>query len=801
METGSAMISSRLFLRKWGGSMKKSFLIALSNIRKSKSQMAAIAALIMFAALMLNLWLILSMDYKQNFDYYHDKLNAEHVTMILDGQDGKKREFITDSLEKDERTTQYSIDDVMSTGGSFSYNGGELNSNFLILEKEAALHRSVGRVEITEESRYTRGIYLPMLYSADPEIAIGQTITITMGNSKLCYPICGFFNSTMTGSHNSGITALILTEDLYEELERQGTVRKSTLVSVRMNDKAQSEEFEAALLEKVSAQYPGEQPIANSYTMVSTSRYISQMICSGIVSAMAFFVLLIALITIASNVTNYIQQNMKNLGVLKAVGYQSRQIIFTFLLQFLGITLIAALMGIGLSYCLFPAVNTMMIAQTGIPYYVHFLLAPFVLTLFGIGGAVAAVVWMAARRIKKIEPIVALRQGVQTHNFKNNHVPLEKTGMPLNLALAMKTTLSGIKQNIIVSLTMLMLSLILAFSGLMLENVIVDVRPFVDMVMGETADCVIIINMEIENEFLQRMKQDSRVEKIYLWDYNSVRHVEGSILAATICEDFSKVNNPDMIIAGRFPKYDNEVAIAAKYAREKKLRLGDEIVLNVDGKEEKYIISGFTQLSNNLGKDCLVTRSGYERMGKLQNATYSMNLAEEVDMDSFLAEAGEYFGQNIYRAADYISAINSFSKVYIQLMTVIVIAILILSIIIISFVLYLLVRTMLNNKRRDYGIMKALGFTTGQLILQTAVSFMPAVVLATLVGLTVSCIIINPLTAIFLSGIGIVKCNFSLPMGIIAAAGMGMVLFSFAVACLLSLKIKKIAPQTLLVGE
>ena len=35
--------------------------------------------------MMLNLWLMLTMDYKANFDRCHDKLNAEHVTMTVDG--------------------------------------------------------------------------------------------------------------------------------------------------------------------------------------------------------------------------------------------------------------------------------------------------------------------------------------------------------------------------------------------------------------------------------------------------------------------------------------------------------------------------------------------------------------------------------------------------------------------------------------------------------------------------------------------------------------------------------------------
>lgn len=169
--------------------------------------------------------------------------------------------------------------------------------------------------------------------------------------------------------------------------------------------------------------------------------------------------------------------------------------------------------------------------------------------------------------------------------------------------------------------------------------------------------------------------------------------------------------------------------MAAKYAKEQGLRIGDEIKITAGGKEAAYLISGFTQTTNNLGKDCLLTRDGYERLGRLDNTSF---------------------------------------------MTAIVIGILILSLIIITFVLYLLVRTMLSNKQLDYGILKALGFTTGQLIL---------------------------LTALFLSGIGIVKSTFTIPGKQIAAAGVCLILSAFAITCLLSLRIRKIAPKDLLTGE
>ena len=155
--------------------------------------------------------------------------------------------------------------------------------------------------------------------------------------------------------------------DQYEELEEAGYAPASTYISVRIRDKAESEDFEAALKNKASARYQSVRLLSNNYELVSSSRYISQMICAGVVSVMAFIVTLITLVVISSNVIQYVQENMKNLGALKAVGYQSRQIVAGLLLQFLGVVFLAAAAGIGLSYCLFPAVNDMMISQTGIP--------------------------------------------------------------------------------------------------------------------------------------------------------------------------------------------------------------------------------------------------------------------------------------------------------------------------------------------------------------------------------------------------------------------------------------------------
>ena len=779
--------------------MGKLFLIARSNMRKAKGQTAAIVVLILLAAILLNLWLMLSMDYKANFDRYHDKLNAEHVTLLVDDTN-KVQKFLSQTLESDPEVKEFRLDNCMYMVGTFSYNDGQMNGQFIFMDKQTAISRTIGKAEIVEESNLTSGVYLPVLYKSD-DYSIGKTIELTIGSHPVTYPVCGFFNSVMMGSHNCALTQIILTRDKYAELEELNYAYQTTLCSVRLNKKTSNLTYEAKIKAIVSESFPNTQMASNCYDIVAQSRYISQGICSAIMSVMAFFVLLIALVVIVSNIINYIQVNIKNLGALKATGYTSGQLVLSLLLQFLGLAFIAALVGAALSYTLFPAINTMMIAQTGIPYAIHFLPLPVIISLIILGGTVALSVWLSARRIKKIEPIVALRSGVQTHNFKKNRVPLEKTRAPLNFALALKTTLSGVKHNITVCITMLVLSLVVVFSGLMTENIIVDMTPFLNLIVGETADSAINVQVETEDDFLEVLNSDSRTEKVYLYNSLNVSHVGGAELMATLCDDFSKVNNQSVVFKGRFPKFDNEIAIAAKYAKEKGFAIGNEIEITANGKTEKYLISGFTQITNNLGRDCLLTRQGYERLGELTSVTYYIKLAEGTDIDAFNEEMKGNFEGNVNTVINVNATIDAAAGVYVSLMTIIVSAILILSAVIIAFVLYLLVRTMLNNKKRDYGILKSLGFTTKQLILQTALSFMPAIIISTVIGVIISCLTINPLLSLFFSSLGIVKCTFDIPIVFATIAGIALILLSFGIACLLSLKIKKIAPRNLLVGE
>lgn len=771
--------------------MSKNSLLTRSNLRKAKGQTVAIIVLVLLASVMMNLWLMLGIDYKANFDRTHDRLNDGHVTLCF-CRDENAVDFLKNKLDNSPDVTEYCVTDF-------------IDASVNTFEKETALSRKVGRFEIVEDSKYQSGIYLPIIEKgdADWQHQIGDEYKIDTGDgAELSCTVCGFLNSAMMGSNNCMMCGYMLTDDKYDELNGMASdFRKWVCVSIRLKDKFQSGEFEAELKNALTDEFPDLGINSSSYEFVTTTRYISQSICAAIISGVAFIIILIAVVVISSNVVNYIKENMQNLGALKAIGYTSRQLVSAQTAQFSGIALAASAVGVALSYTVFPYVADMMNQQTGIPYEVRFLPIPCVITIAFIVVAVALAVFLSARGIKKIEPITALRRGISTHNFKKNHVPLDKTAAPINFALALKTTLSGVKQNVTVCVTMLALSLILVFAGVMYNNVIADVTPMLNMVVGEFADYAVLVDKNDEDEFFLEMEKDDRVEKIYQFSQNYVLHKGGAELEVRFSDDPSKMNNQKFFIEGRFPKYENEVAVGVKYAKDNGLKIGGEITLSYEGKSFTYLITGYTQYSNQLGADCFLTNKGFDKIADSYGIANYIDLKDGTDINEFDEEIFERFGDKIILTDMVQAYIDESSSVYTSLVTVIVTAVLVLSVLIIVFVLYLLVKMLLNNKKCDYGILKALGYTTKQLVLQTAISFMPPMIVSTAVGIAMSTFVVNPLIAVFLGGIGIVKCTFEVSALFNVIAGAGLVLFAFGAACLLSLRIRKIAPRELLSGE
>jgi len=125
----------------------------------------------------------------------------------------------------------------------------------------------------------------------------------------------------------------------------------------------------------------------------------------------------------------------------------------------------------------------------------------------------------------------------------------------------------------------------------------------------------------------------------------------------------------------------------------------------------------------------------------------------------------------------------------------------VISVIVIALILFLLIKSLVYHKRKDYGIYKALGYTSGNLMLQTALSFMPAIIVSTVVFSVTSYFGANPYISIFMSSFGIMKCNFVVPVAGVVIIGICFTVISFLIALFETRRIRKIEAYNMLVAE
>ena len=83
----------------------------------------------------------------------------------------------------------------------------------------------------------------------------------------------------------------------------------------------------------------------------------------------------------------------------------------------------------------------------------------------------------------------------------------------------------------------------------------------------------------------------------------------------------------------------------------------------------------------------------------------------------------------------------------------------VLNIIIIMVVIRLLLKTIFIKREKEFGIKKAVGFTSSQLRLQLALSLMPTSLIAALTGAVMGHVLINPLFALVFRSFGIMESD------------------------------------------
>ena len=114
------------------------------------------------------------------------------------------------------------------------------------------------------------------------------------------------------------------------------------------------------------------------------------------------------------------------------------------------------------------------------------------------------------------------------------------------------------------------------------------------------------------------------------------------------------------------------------------------------------------------------------------------------------------------------------------------------------FVLYIVIKTLLVQRKRDFGIYKAIGYSNWQLMVQMIGSFLPASVLAVLLSSALGLVYIPQINRFIFQTIGAMKNNMEVSFAFLMIFAFIQILVNLVISISLTMPIKKISAYALI---
>lgn len=775
--------------------------LARANLRKGKGTAVSLLLLIAAAALLLNVGITIIAAMASFYGHKVEELSDPHVIMAMKSEDYKPENGEFFKSYSSVKTAEIEPIVVMSSA-SVRFGSSDMNTSLALLNADA--DRQLAPLKLVEKLGTvpdSEAVYLPYSFHKSGNYQLGDTVTIAYQGASYSYLVAGFFETTMLGTNNMGVMKLFLSDAPYKELSGSlGESASGILISATLNDMKHS----AAMLEDYHKAFPLSSEGANApfhyMADIEVMKQVSGLtinMVAMILVAFAVVIVLVSLIVIRFRVINLIEDGIVNIGVLKAIGYTNRQIVTAYVWQFGLISFIGGIAGVALSYAFFPMFGGIIASLTGL-LWAHGL--DIVLNLMSISFVVVSVIAVAlfaSRRIRKLHPATALRGGITTHSFKKNYFSFEKAKGGLQLVHACKSIMMNNKQNAMITVIMICITFASIFSIVLYDNVARDKTAFIHLVGAETSNVAVQSNPEADSgELRAGIEGMEGVRKTVILDAISMK-VEGQSIYTSISDDFSKLDN-QTVYEGRFPKHDNEIAISWAVAKLLDKGIGDTATVEAGGVSYSYLVTGLSQSISNMGQAMYLTIPGIRHLIPDYEGQVIQVYLEGITNAQFINEVEIQHGDLTADMIDIDSTIDSQSSIYSSAVSAVMAIVLVITIMVVILILYMVIKTTLLKRKRDFGILKATGYTTLQLMNQIALGYIPIMLAGVFIGGALGSLYTNSMLTLLLSGAGIHNVQFTIKLPLIAALCIGMVMLAYTVSMTAAYRMKNITPHGLI---
>lgn len=795
------MFSDVNVMRKVWRDYMKLFMIARSNIRKNKSMTFTLVVLIIFAAMLLYIGTSVLMEMNSFLDDKNKELNGSDFTVFAPFKYETPILRLFDKMDEFNQMEQVKAVSAPSEFQNTTMKEKSQSMGCVILNADDSEKISKLKILDQGDKKLSNSIILPYYLKVAKGYKTGDKLTITYDGNVHEFVVYGFAEDIMFAvPSNFSYYKCYVFDNEFNKLYNEENDSKYFLIKTSMNPLTDTKQYHDQFIKKLNLEIPESISLINvlDYNSMKVGVSIFFTIIMVILIVFSAIIMLIALTVIRFAVVTYIEGNIKNIGSMEALGYTGRELVFGTVLQFALITFVGVIIGVIIAISGEGIITNMVSSSIGLAWNSNANLTAVLINITAIMLLVTTITYITSAKIKKITPIIALRSGIDTHNFKKNYLPLCKNNWNVNIAVGLKSLMHNMKQNITIFIIVTLMSFVCVFAFTADFNFIVDNTSMLRLIGLEKSHLTINYIGEDSIKVFNEISQMDKVSKTIRLSINRktlYKDNEEITPAVSVCNDFSqlKINT---IVKGKYPEHDNEIAVTTLVLKQLHAELGDAIALQGNEGKMDYFIVGITQQINNLGKGACITEEGMKRINPayIPSDLY-VYLNSSNDIKSVTKAIEKKYSDiplNVNNMEEeYDTILDSFNRS----ITALCIGCIVVTLCIISLILYLLIKIKLIKERVRIGVSKALGYTTKQLILQVICSFFPVCVLGTFVGTMAAMFLINPILAYLLSIAGSIQnSHFQISPMLIISTFLAISLFSVIVTAVVSRSVRKITP-------
>lgn len=712
--------------------------ILRKDFQRNKSITIALFIFIMLSSLLVSSGSNMIIKLIDSIDYLFTASNAPHFVQMHAGEvDQEKIDSWTssNSLVKSQQTVEMvNIDgnDLFIGNSKEPETNSVMDISFVTQNEDFDFLLDLEN-KVAQVSRGEIGV--PIYYMQRDNLQIGDKVMISKGDFERAFTISHFIrDSQMNPSVVHSKRFLVNEEDF--QLVKENLGEREYLIEFLLHNQSALSDFNQ---DYQSSNLPNKGP-AVDYNTFKILNALTDGIISAVIILVSLLLIVIALLCIRLTILATIEEDYREIGVMKAIGIAPNYIKRMYLVKYIAIAGLASILGYLASLFLSSLFmkNMMLFIGTSPEDMLQYIVPLFaILIVFLI---VVSFCQLTLRRFNKITAVEALRAGSLGESKANKGIfSLAKSKyLDVNTLFGLKDTLARPKMYGLLFFVFIISSIIITVPVNFLNTI--NSPNFISYMGIGKSDIRIDLQQsdDIEarlNDVLTYIENDEDIEKFSSM-ITSRFQVIGSdgVLENISIEKGDFAAFPLQYLEGSAPKNENEIGLSYLQAGDLEKSVGDTITLIVEGHERKMTVSGIYQDITNGGRTAkAILPVSHENVLWY---VVSLNVKQQVNIDEKIAEYTKAFHPaKVTHLEGYLAQTLGDTIEQLRLLTILAIVIAVFVAILIT---SLFVKMLLAKDASQIAIMKSIGFSLKDIQLQYITRALFVMVIGIVLGTIIS---------------------------------------------------------------